>query len=87
MSSRSSCPFCDVKQDRQIAASDDARAIRDKYPLTDGHTLVVPRRHVASLFELSDEEQVAGLEAGRHRSCRSPRDTLAGRIQRRCERR
>ncbi len=48
-----------MKQDRQIAASDDARAIRDKYPLTDGHTLVVPRRHVASLFELSDEEQAA----------------------------
>jgi diadenosine tetraphosphate (Ap4A) HIT family hydrolase len=32
-------------------------AVADAYPVTDGHTLVVTRRHVASLYELSDTEQ------------------------------
>jgi diadenosine tetraphosphate (Ap4A) HIT family hydrolase len=31
----------------------------DAFPVTQGHTLIVPKRHVASLFDLPDEEQVA----------------------------
>ena len=34
-------------------------AVRDGYPVSEGHTLVVPRKHAASLFELSHEEQSA----------------------------
>lgn len=30
--------------------------IRDGFPVSEGHTLVIPKRHVASLFELSHEE-------------------------------
>jgi diadenosine tetraphosphate (Ap4A) HIT family hydrolase len=36
-----------------------ALAFLDAFPVTPGHTLVVPRRHVPSLFELPDQEQVA----------------------------
>jgi diadenosine tetraphosphate (Ap4A) HIT family hydrolase len=28
----------------------------DKYPVSPGHRLIVPKRHVASLFELAPEE-------------------------------
>jgi hypothetical protein len=36
-----------------------ALAIPDAFPVTEGHTLVVPRRHVAGLFSLPDEELAA----------------------------
>ena len=34
-------------------------AVRDGYPVSEGHTLVMPRRHVVSLFDGSAEEQAA----------------------------
>jgi diadenosine tetraphosphate (Ap4A) HIT family hydrolase len=39
--------------------SEFAVALADAYPVAEGHTLVIPRRHVASLFDLSEEEQAA----------------------------
>lgn len=39
---------------------EDAIAIRDKYPVSEGHTLIIPRRHIRSLFDLQAEEQ-AGM--------------------------
>lgn len=53
----SNCPFCDIPPDRLLHTSTHTRAFRDAYPVTDGHTLVVPKRHVASLFELDPGEQ------------------------------
>jgi diadenosine tetraphosphate (Ap4A) HIT family hydrolase len=52
-----SCPFCSVGTDQLVAESTTAIALFDGCPVAEGHTLVTPRRHVASLFELSDEEQ------------------------------
>ena len=34
-----------------------AAALHDGFPVSPGHTLVVPRRHVGSLFDLAPEEQ------------------------------
>lgn len=53
------CPFCDVQADHVWAKNDKALAIYDGYPLAEGHTLVVPRKHVASLFDLGIDEQMA----------------------------
>jgi diadenosine tetraphosphate (Ap4A) HIT family hydrolase len=53
------CPFCDVAADRIYAENDAAFAIADAFPIADGHTLVIPKRHVASIFDLSNEEQAA----------------------------
>jgi diadenosine tetraphosphate (Ap4A) HIT family hydrolase len=50
------CPFCDLAPDRVSHTSTHARALSDAYPVTDGHTLVVPVRHVASLFDLPPDE-------------------------------
>ena len=52
-------PFCPAK-DREIIASHPlAVAVTDSFPLTKGHSLIVPRRHVASFFELTSEERLA----------------------------
>jgi diadenosine tetraphosphate (Ap4A) HIT family hydrolase len=42
-----------------------AWALRDAYPVSPGHTLIVPRRHVASFFELTPEEQSSMLDLAR----------------------
>lgn len=37
--------------------------VRDAFPVSPGHTLIVSRRHVASFFDLRADEQHALLEA------------------------
>ena len=32
--------------------------IRDGFPVSEGHTLIIPKRHIASIFEATIEEQV-----------------------------
>ncbi|MGM0577137.1 MAG: DUF3427 domain-containing protein [Myxococcota bacterium] len=60
------CPFCDFGE-RDVLWSDDlAFAFRDAYPVSEGHTLVVPRRHVATYFEATPWEHASiwrGVEA------------------------
>jgi diadenosine tetraphosphate (Ap4A) HIT family hydrolase len=51
------CPFCLIERDRISLETGDAIAFPDTFPVSSGHTLVVPRRHVASLYELSPSEQ------------------------------
>ena len=36
-------------------------AIYDKYPVSPGHTLIIPKRHVANYFDLNLKEQTACL--------------------------
>ncbi len=50
------CPFCEVAEERLVLATKVAVAFRDAFPVSEGHTLVVPRRHVASVFELDMKE-------------------------------
>jgi diadenosine tetraphosphate (Ap4A) HIT family hydrolase len=52
-----SCAFCALEPTRVFISDSAALATFDKYPLTDGHALVIPRRHVTSLFDLSPDEQ------------------------------
>lgn len=54
------CPFCaELRSGIEVASNEHAVALNDAYPLTGGHTLIVPRRHVADLFSLSSSEQAA----------------------------
>jgi diadenosine tetraphosphate (Ap4A) HIT family hydrolase len=53
------CPFCHLGTGRITLENDCSAAFPDAYPVAEGHTLVVPKRHVASLFDLPEEEQVA----------------------------
>ncbi len=53
-----SCPFCLVEQEREIIASSSLSiAFFDGFPVSPGHTLIIPRRHVASFFDLTEEER------------------------------
>jgi len=56
-SDRKLCPFCESLSARAVASNLHAVAILDGFPVSEGHALVVPRRHAASLFELDDEER------------------------------
>lgn len=52
------CPFCgDEIEGRRIAQEGTVFAVRDKYPVTPLHTLVLPARHVADYFDLNPEER------------------------------
>jgi diadenosine tetraphosphate (Ap4A) HIT family hydrolase len=53
------CPFCHLEKSRITLENDCAVAFPDAFPVAEGHMLVVPKRHVASLFDLPDEEQAA----------------------------
>lgn len=60
------CPFCCILNkaiNRQIIADNElAFCIRDGFPVTDGHTLIIPKRHVGSFFEITIEERQALFE-------------------------
>ena len=53
------CPFCTLDPIRIVLATDHAIALHDGYPVTPGHSLIVPKRHIASFFEATKEEQAA----------------------------
>ena len=46
------CLFCEIPTERLVAENELAYAIRDGFPVTNLHTLVIPKRHVADYFDL-----------------------------------
>ena len=60
--SKVSCPFCALPAERILILADEALVIRDAFPVSPGHTLVIPRRHIGSFFELSDAERTCMVE-------------------------
>ncbi len=59
MKRENGCRFCNIGEERLIAENDLAFAIRDGFPVTELHSLVIPRRHVSDYFELTEEELLA----------------------------
>ena len=52
------CPFCNVESEREIIASSLLSvAFYDGFPVSPGHALIIPKRHVSSFFDLSKEER------------------------------
>ncbi len=54
-------PICVLPGNRVLARNDLAVALRDAYPVTPGHTLVIPVRHVGSFFDTTPSEREAML--------------------------
>jgi ATP adenylyltransferase len=50
------CIFCNLEVDRVVEENELAFVILDGYPVTDLHTLVIPKRHVESYFNLGQAE-------------------------------
>ena len=54
------CPFCNPDSERElIVESATAYAIYDKFPVNDGHALIIPKRHCENYFDLTFKEQAA----------------------------
>lgn len=51
------CAFCTLPAARIVDSTELGLVVRDAYPISPGHTLVIPRRHIGSFFELSDDER------------------------------
>jgi ATP adenylyltransferase len=53
------CPFCTVTAGKLLAENALAFLISDGFPVTEGHLLAIPRRHVADYFDLHQPERNA----------------------------
>jgi ATP adenylyltransferase len=53
------CVFCQLPQERIIDSNELALAFYDGYPVTEGHTLIIPKRHVVDYFDLYQPERNA----------------------------
>ena len=54
------CAFCELNT--YVIENDLAFVIYDKYPVSKGHALVIPKRHVADYFDTTAEEKKAMQE-------------------------
>jgi diadenosine tetraphosphate (Ap4A) HIT family hydrolase len=51
------CPFCSINiKDRVFLHNDTFQAVYDLYPVSPGHTLLIPKRHISSFFDLTNKE-------------------------------
>lgn len=52
------CPFCTaIINDRLIVIQGEAAALKDNYPVTPEHTLIIPLRHTPTVFDLTEGER------------------------------
>ena len=51
------CPFCTLPATRIKAENEHAVLIRDAFPVSAGHSLVIPKRHIGSYFETTEAER------------------------------
>ncbi len=51
------CPFCNPDPVRMRLSNDHGIALRDGFPISPGHTLVIPKLHVLCLFDLPEDTQ------------------------------
>ena len=53
------CLFCNIPPVRIILENELAYAVRDGYPVTEMHSLIIPKRHIPDYFDLTKEELIA----------------------------
>lgn len=52
------CPFCKPEFSREIILENElCYCVYDKYPVSKGHVLIIPKRHSSNYFELTPAEQ------------------------------
>ena len=52
------CLFCQKLKDKtdKVGETDNFMIIRDGFPVTEGHSLIIPKRHVNKITELTSDE-------------------------------
>lgn len=61
MNNNQHCPFCNLER-QKIIESKMSFAIYDGFPVNEGHTLIIPKRHTSNYFDLPLEEQIDCIE-------------------------
>ena len=50
------CLFCNKKKQKIIYSSEHIYVVRDSFPVTKYHSLIIPHRHVSNFFDLNKNE-------------------------------
>lgn len=54
------CPFCELSKNVEVICETNLCLVFfDSFPVSPGHALIIPKRHVASYFDLTDDERQA----------------------------
>ena len=53
------CLFCNIKKSGLAMENKLAYASYDTYPVSEGHCLIIPKRHVKDYFDLSSDEVIS----------------------------
>jgi len=53
------CPFCEVSASEIVLNNELCIARWDKYPVSDGHVLIIPFRHFSNYFDATEDEKNA----------------------------
>ena len=57
MDKPSTCTYCTLAEARIFDETTLSIAFKDVFPVSPGHTLIIPRRHVESYFDLTNQER------------------------------
>ncbi|MCI0618836.1 HIT family protein [bacterium] len=57
------CPFCKITPERIVTETSLTFTIRDGFPISPGHTLIISKRHFCSFFEATPEEERELMQA------------------------
>lgn len=50
------CIFCNLSNEKILIENELALAFYDEFPVSKGHILIIPKRHIANFFELDSNE-------------------------------
>lgn len=50
------CPFCTLVNRKIYLENDLSIGILDGFPISNGHSLIIPKRHVGSIFDIQKDE-------------------------------
>jgi diadenosine tetraphosphate (Ap4A) HIT family hydrolase len=53
------CIFCNIEENNVLLKNELAFVIKDKYPHSKGHVLIIPYNHVENYFDLSKDDRTA----------------------------
>ncbi len=56
------CPFCNPSPSDIKFSNELCYAREDAFPVSPGHMLIIPFRHIADFFEIKDDERMAMFE-------------------------
>jgi diadenosine tetraphosphate (Ap4A) HIT family hydrolase len=49
------CIFCKIEKERIVTENDAAFAICDGFPVSEGHMLIIPKKHFSDYFEVDQQ--------------------------------